>query len=157
MLDKNNLPQHIAIIMDGNGRWAKKKGLAAIFGHRAGAKTVDRITTDCAKLGIGALTLYSFSTENWKRSTDEVNGLMSLLYNYLEKKFKKLQSNNIRLNAIGRLDGLPDKVRQRLFDVIDKTSKNTKMVLTLALNYGARSEIADAAKDLAEEDRKSVV
>jgi undecaprenyl diphosphate synthase len=151
MIDKDNLPRHIAIIMDGNGRWAKRKGLPALFGHRAGAKTVDTITTDCARLGIEALTLYSFSTENWKRSSEEVNGLMNLLYNYLDKKLKKLQSNNIRLNAIGRLDRLPDKIRQRLFDVIDKTSKNTKMVLTLALNYGGRPEIADAAKNLAEE------
>ena len=148
MINKTDLPKHIAIIMDGNGRWAKKKHLPRIFGHRAGVKSVDIITQECADIGIEALTLYSFSTENWKRSESEINSLMDLLYNYLDKKYKKLQNNGIRLNAIGRLDGLPEKVRKRLFDIIKKTSKNTGMVLTLALNYGARQEITDAAKQL---------
>ena len=151
MIDKDNLPRHVAIIMDGNGRWASKRRLPKIFGHRAGAKAVDRITESSARLGIKALTLYSFSTENWKRSQEEVGGLMNLLYDYLERKYKKLQKNNIRLNAIGRLEELPGEVQERLFDVIKKTSKNTRMVLTLALNYGGRQEIADAAKKLAEE------
>ncbi|NQT95742.1 MAG: isoprenyl transferase [Candidatus Omnitrophica bacterium] len=151
MIDRQNLPKHIAIIMDGNGRWAKKRHLPKLLGHRAGAKTVDRITEACARIGIEALTLYSFSTENWKRSAKEVEGLMGLLFNYLEGKYKKLQKNNIRLNAIGRLDELPPKVRTRLFDVIKKTSKNTKMTLTLALNYGGRSEIVDATRKIGSE------
>lgn len=146
MIDKGNLPRHIAIIMDGNGRWAEKRRLPKILGHTAGARTVDRITTACAKLGIEALTLYSFSTENWKRSKEEVDGLMSLLYDYLGKKYKKLKENNISLKAIGRLDELPAKVRGRLFDVIEKTSGNKKMILNLALNYGGQQEIVDAAK-----------
>ena len=146
MTDKAKLPKHIAIIMDGNGRWAKKRYLPHVFGHRQGAKSVDIITEYCAKLGIEALTLYSFSTENWKRSPEEINALMGLLYNYLEKKYKKFQKNGIRLIAIGRLDALPDKVRSRLFDVMDKTAGNKKMVLTLALNYGSRQEIVDAAR-----------
>jgi undecaprenyl diphosphate synthase len=137
--------------MDGNGRWAKKRHLPVVFGHKAGAKTVDRITEECARLGIEALTIYSFSTENWSRPKEEIDGLMNLLYGYLEKKYNKLQKNKIRLNAIGRLNELPPKVQQRLNDVIRKTSDNTKMVLTLALNYGARQEIADAAKAIAEE------
>jgi len=149
MINKTDIPKHIAIIMDGNGRWAKKKHLPRIFGHRAGVKNVDIITQECADIGIEALTLYSFSTENWKRSSSEISGLMNLLRNYLDKKCKKLQDNDIRLNAIGRLDGLPEKVRKKLFDVMKKTSKNTRMVLTLALNYGGRQEIIDAAKQLA--------
>jgi len=157
MIDKTRLPRHIAIIMDGNGRWAKKRGLPKIFGHRGGAKTVDKITEDCAKLGIEALTLYSFSTENWKRSAEEVNALMRLLHDYLEKKYKKLQKNGIRLNAIGRLEGLPSEVRKRLLDVIKKTSGNTRMTLTLALNYGSRAEILDAAKRLIDGTRKGKI
>jgi len=157
MIDKTRLPRHIAIIMDGNGRWAKKRHLPKIFGHRGGAKTVDKITEDCARLGIEALTLYSFSTENWKRSAEEVNALMRLLYDYLEKKYKKLQKNSIRLNAIGRLEGLPSEVRKRLLDVIKKTSGNTRMTLTLALNYGSRAEILDAAKKLIDGTRKGKI
>lgn len=148
MIDKNNLPRHIAIIMDGNGRWAKKKYLPKILGHTAGVKTVDRITTACAKLGIEVLTLYSFSTENWKRSAEEIGGLMNLLYDYLGKKYEKLQKDNIRLSAIGRLSGLPLRVRTKLSDVIKKTSQNTGMTLNLALNYGGRQEIVDAVKKL---------
>ncbi len=148
MINKTNLPRHLAIIMDGNGRWAKSKRLPRIFGHREGTKSVDVIVQECVELGIEALTLYSFSTENWKRSDSEISGLMNLLYAYLNKKYKKMQDNGIRLNAIGRLDELPEKVRGKLIDVIKKTSKNTKMILTLALNYGGRQEITDAAKQL---------
>jgi len=148
MINKTNLPRHLAIIMDGNGRWAKKKRLPRIFGHREGTKSVDVIVQECVELGIEALTLYSFSTENWKRSDSEISGLMNLLHAFLSKKYKKMQDNGIRLNAIGRLDELPEKVRGKLTDIIKKTSKNTKMILTLALNYGGRQEITDAAKQL---------
>jgi len=148
MINKTDIPKHIAIIMDGNGRWAKKKHLPRVFGHRAGAKSVDVIAQECANIGIDALTLYTFSNENWKRSSSEISSLMNLLYNYLDKKYKKLLNSGIRLNAIGRLNELPEKVREKLFDVIKKTSKNTKMVLTLALNYGGRQEIIDVAKQL---------
>ncbi len=154
MTSDNNLPRHIAIIMDGNGRWAKRKHLPLLFGHRAGAKTIDIITQECAKIGIEALTLYAFSAENWKRSKPEVDGLMNLLYDYLNKKLKKLQKNNIRLNAIGRLEKLPLKVRTRLYDVMKKTSGNTGMVLSLALNYGSRQEITDAVKELVRKAQK---
>lgn len=148
MMDKNDFPEHIAIIMDGNGRWAKQKHLPTVMGHRYGARTVDRITSHCARLGIKALTLYSFSTENWKRPQEEVNALMNLLYEYLDKKIKKLNDNNVRLNAIGNIDGLPERVKEKLAEVIEKTSKNTGMILTLALNYGAREEILAACKRL---------
>jgi undecaprenyl diphosphate synthase len=154
MTDKTKLPKHIAIIMDGNGRWAKKKHLPRVFGHRQGAKSVDIITEYCAKLGIEALTLYSFSTENWKRSPEEIDALMGLLYDYLEKKYEKLQKNGIKLNAIGRLEALPEKVKSRLFDVMQKTSGNKKMVLTLALNYGSRQEILDAVRAIIRDTEK---
>lgn len=154
MIDTSNLPGHIAIILDGNGRWADKRHLPKIFGHRAGVKAVDRITEECVRLGIEALTIYVFSIENWKRSKEEIDGLMHLLYRYLKAKFNKLQRNNVRLNAIGRLKQLPLKVRERLFDVIEKTSKNKGMVFTLALNYGGKQEIVDAAKTLIEQAQK---
>ncbi|MFH1867379.1 MAG: isoprenyl transferase [Candidatus Omnitrophota bacterium] len=154
MIDEIKLPRHIAIIMDGNGRWADKRCLPKLLGHTAGARTVDRITTACAKLGIEVLTLYSFSTENWKRPKEEVGSLMNLLCDYLDKKYKKLQKNNIRLKAIGRLDALPPKVKKKLFDVMDKTSGNKAMTLNLALNYGGRQEIVDAVKGLLREADK---
>jgi len=149
-IDKARLPKHIAIILDGNGRWAKKRHLPKALGHREGAENVDRITETCRKIGIKALTLYSFSTENWKRPQKEVDALMNLLYDYLVKKYNKFQKNNIRLNAIGALDELPERARNKLFEVMQKTSKNDGMVLTLALNYGARREIVEAAKLLAQ-------
>jgi len=148
--DKARLPKHIAIILDGNGRWAKKRHLPKVLGHREGAENVDRITEACRKIGIKALTLYSFSTENWKRSKEEVDALMNLLYDYLVKKYNKFQKNNIRLNAIGQLDELPERTRDKLFEVMQKTSKNDGMILTLALNYGGRREIIEAAKTLAQ-------
>ena len=148
-MDKDKIPKHIAIIMDGNGRWARKRGLPHLLGHARGAKTVDKITEECARLGVKALTLYSFSAENWKRSDEEIDGLMNLLSDYLDKKFKKLQKNNISLHAIGRLDELPAKVGDSLKVVIRKTRDNTRMKLVLALNYGGRQEITDAARSLA--------
>ena len=154
MINKTNLPRHIAIIMDGNGRWAKRKRLPRIFGHREGTKSVDAIVQECAEIGIEALTLYTFSTENWKRSDSEISGLMNLLHTYLDKKYKKMQSNGIKLNAIGRLDELPEKVRDKLCEIIKKTSKNDRMILTLALNYGGRQEITDAAKQLVKRARQ---
>jgi undecaprenyl diphosphate synthase len=157
MNDGYILPKHIAIIMDGNGRWAEKRHLPKVFGHRQGAKSVDIITEYCARLGVDALTLYSFSTENWRRSQEEIDALMDLLYDYLEDRYPKLQKNNIRLNAIGRLDGLPGKVRARLSDVMARTRDNNKMILTLALNYGSRQEIADAAAGIAKDLKNNII
>lgn len=151
MIDESRLPRHIAIIMDGNGRWATKKHLPKILGHRAGVETVDRITEECVKLGIQALTLYAFSAENWKRSKKEIDGLMSLLCEYLRTRCNKLQKNKVRLNAIGRLKELPPRAREMLFEVMEKTSANKGMILTLALNYGGQQEIVDAAKRLFQE------
>jgi undecaprenyl diphosphate synthase len=141
-----NLPQHIAIIMDGNGRWAKKKNLPRIMGHRSGAKTVDAITEACARLGIKALTLYTFSSENWKRPKEEVDALMKLLEQALKDNRKRIKENNIKFNVIGRVDDLPAALKDATEDLMKETSGNSGMVLTLALNYGGRQEILDAVK-----------
>ena len=156
-IDRLRLPKHIAIIMDGNGRWAKKRHLPKLFGHARGAKSVDEITEASRELGIKALTLYTFSTENWKRPRKEISGLMDLLCEHLETKYEKLQKNSVRLNAIGGLDRLPHKVKERLFDVMRKTSENDGMVLTLALNYGGRQEIVDAARAVAEKAKSDAL
>lgn len=147
-IDHSRLPKHIAIIMDGNGRWAKQKGKLRVFGHENGTKSVRQITETCAELGVSCLTLYAFSTENWNRPKLEVQTLMKLLISSLKKEINTLQENNIKLNAIGNLEQLPKGVRKELLEVIDKTSNNTRMTLTLALSYGSRSEIINAVKEI---------
>lgn len=145
-IDPARLPAHIAIIMDGNGRWAKKRGLPRAAGHRAGALVVEDMAEACSKIGVKALTLYAFSTENWSRPAAEVSLLMDLLCDFLDKKRERMRANNIRLAAIGRLDALPEKARARLEKTISALSSNTGLVLSLALNYGGRQEIADAVR-----------
>lgn len=149
MLDKNNLPAHVAIIMDGNGRWAKKRGLPRIMGHRAGIKSVREVVTACAELGIKVLTLYAFSKENWQRPQKEVNTLMDLLKQYLDKEEKELMDNNIKFISIGQREQLPQKVRERLNQVEKLTQDNRGLILNLALNYGSRAEIVDATQKIA--------
>lgn len=152
MLDlglKENLPRHIAIIMDGNGRWAQMRGKPRIWGHRMGAKTVDLITQECSRIGIQQLTLYAFSTENWLRPQPEISYLMCLLRRFLMRERTKLMENNIRLTAIGQLERLPDSVRNELEYTQRLTTHNTGMTLCLALSYGGRSEIVQLAKKLA--------
>jgi len=143
------LPQHLAIIMDGNGRWAKKRGLLRALGHENGTKSVRRIVEQCARLGITYLTLYAFSTENWNRPSLEVETLMKLLVKSLKDELPTLQKNNIRLNAIGNLQTLPKSVHQQLTEVIAATQHNNRMTLTLALSYGAREELLQAVKQIA--------
>ena len=143
------LPRHIGIIMDGNGRWAQLRNKPRIWGHRMGVKTVDIITSECARLGIQQLTLYAFSSENWQRPGEEVTYLKSLLRRFLLTELRKLQENNIRFNAIGKLDRLPIRVQDAIEHVRDRTSHNTGMTLCLALSYGGRLEIVDLAKALA--------
>jgi undecaprenyl diphosphate synthase len=143
------LPSHIAIIMDGNGRWAKRRNLPRIMGHKEGAKSVRAVTEACAELGIKYLTLYAFSTENWKRQESEVNFLMRLLKDYLVKEKKTMMKNNVRLLAIGNISKLPSEVKKELAAAIKLTSKNTGLKLVLALNYGSRDEITMAAKNIA--------
>jgi undecaprenyl diphosphate synthase len=145
------VPQHIAIIMDGNGRWAQQRGLARLEGHRAGAETVRRIVTACGKLGIKYLTLYAFSTENWNRPKLEVNALMELLRSFIGKRLPELQKHDIRLNAIGSLERLPERVRSTLISAMEATKDNQTATLTLALSYGGRAEITATVQKLARE------
>ncbi len=144
------LPKHISIIMDGNGRWAKKKGLLRALGHEEGTKAVRDVVEGCAEIGIENLTLYAFSTENWNRPKLEVDILMRLLVTSLRKEIKTLTQNNIRLNAIGNLENLPKKAQKELNEVIDKTKNNKRMTLTLALSYGSREELIHAVKDISQ-------
>ena len=148
-INLERLPQHIAVIMDGNGRWAKKRRLPRIAGHRAGIRAVRQVVEACARLGVPYLTLYAFSIENWKRPHTEVRLLMGLLREYLKKEIKKLNEQNIRLGVIGRIGELPQAVQQDLQVALDKTRDNKGLRLTLALNYGARAELVDAVSDLA--------
>lgn len=147
----HKLPLHLAIIMDGNGRWAQKRGLPRIMGHRQGVKTVKRIVTLTREIGIKYLTLYAFSKENWQRPKEEVSTLMDLLYSYLEKELYEMLENDIRLETIGEIDLLPQRVKSKLFEVMKSTEKNQSMVLCLALSYGGRNEIIMAAKKIAED------
>ena len=156
-INKDNLPKHLAIIMDGNGRWAKQQGLLRAFGHEKGTKSV-RITVEtCAKLGIENLTLYAFSTENWNRPKLEVDTLMKLLVNSLKNELATLEKNNIRLNCIGNIELLPSKAKNELLSVIEKTKKNTRMTLTLALSYGSREELLNVVKIISEKVKNNII
>jgi len=148
-LDPAKLPSHVAIIMDGNGRWAKKRLLNRIQGHEKGSETVRAIVRACRKIGISYLTLYAFSTENWQRPQSEVTALMTLLKKYLESEQKEMLDNNIRLYAIGQIERLPKNVRQVLYKAMTLTKKNDGMILNLALSYGGRAEIVKMVKEIA--------
>lgn len=145
------IPRHLAVIMDGNGRWAQQRGLPRVAGHEAGAESVREITRACARMGVEALTLYSFSTENWGRPEDEVSALMALLERYLREELEELRTNRIRLRAIGELDRLPAHVSTALRIVADATKHQDGMQLVLALSYGSRTEITKAVQELAVE------
>ncbi|MBI3324680.1 MAG: isoprenyl transferase [Candidatus Omnitrophica bacterium] len=150
MFDSNRLPRHIAIIMDGNGRWATARGLPRILGHRGGAEAVRRISEACCELGIGALTLYAFSWENWSRPSAEIQELMGLLDEFILGEVRTLRANQIRVRAIGRLEQLPAGVRAHLQQLMRQTAAFSRMTLTLALSYGGRQEIVDAARRIAQ-------
>ena len=156
-IHSENLPKHIAIIMDGNGRWAKEKGFLRVFGHENGTKSVKTTVESCAELGIENLTLYAFSTENWNRPKLEVKTLMQLLISSLKKEMSTLQKNSIRLNAIGNLEHLPARVRKELLHVIDETKNNTRMTLTLALSYGSRDELVNATKQICDKVKNNII
>ena len=153
-LDFHRLPKHIALIMDGNGRWAKQQGLMRVRGHEKGAKAVREAVETCAELGIPNLTLYAFSTENWKRPKVEVETLMKLLISSLRKELKTLQKNNISLRAVGALDLLPQSAQTELNEVMKATENNTRMKLTLALSYGSREELLSVFKKVAVQVQK---
>ena len=149
-IDLTSLPQHIAIIMDGNGRWAKSKGKNRLFGHTNGVTAVRATTEGCAELGVKYLTLYAFSTENWNRPMLEVSGLMNLLLKTIQLEVKTLQKNNIRLRAIGNIDELPGNTAKELRQAMDETAGNTRMDLILALNYSGKADILQSAKKIVE-------
>jgi len=155
MLDKNSLPRHVAIIMDGNGRWAKNQGKPRIMGHRVGVESVQEIVRTSRELGIEVLTLYAFSTENWKRPALEVQSLMALLKTFLESELSTLLENNVSLRCIGQKERIPPEVRKVLDRVISKTADNTGLTLCLALSYGARSELVQAVQTIAAECMRS--
>jgi undecaprenyl diphosphate synthase len=148
-IDLKRLPRHIAVIMDGNGRWAKKKMLPRVEGHRRGVKTVDKIVTLCTEMHIEALTLYSFSDENWNRPRSEIDALMKILDQYLNKELERMKRENIRFNTIGRIHELPQSIQTLIRHAEDTTRNNDGLILTLALSYGGRQEIVDAVKKIA--------
>ncbi len=148
-IDKNNIPKHIAIIMDGNGRWAKKRNLPRIAGHKEGMSTVKRIAIAADELGVKAMTLYAFSTENWKRPTDEVSFLMKLPGDFFGTFMPELQERNMKIELIGFIDQLPEATKKVVLKAVEDTKNNTGMVLTFALNYGSRAEILEATKSIA--------
>ena len=156
-IDKKNLPKHLSIIMDGNGRWAKQKGLLRAMGHENGTKSVKATIEACAKLGIEFLTLYAFSTENWNRPKLEVETLMKLLVKSLKKELQTLKDNNIKLNAIGNLEKLPKSAQKELLDVIEATKDNSRMTLTLALSYGSREEIVNAVRNISNKVKNNII
>jgi len=148
-IDASRVPQHIAIIMDGNGRWATERGKERSYGHQAGVETVRRITSECTRLGVKYLTLYTFSTENWNRPADEVAALMGLVLSSLEDEI--FMKNNVRFQVIGDIGRLPSSVQQKLQETIDHTAANSAMTMVVALSYSSRWEITEAARKIAEE------
>ena len=156
-IDELNVPKHLAIIMDGNGRWAKERGKHRVFGHEHGVKTVRIVVEQCAQIGVGYLTLYTFSTENWNRPKVEVQTLMRLLVSSLRKELKTFNKHNIRLNTIGNIAALPSKAYKELIEVMNQTKDNTGMTLTLALSYGAREEIQSAVKAISTKVKNNII
>ena len=153
----NIIPEHIAIIMDGNGRWAKKRGLPRIAGHRQGIKSVREITNICSDIGVKYLTLYTFSTENWNRPQKEVDALMMLLLSTIKHEIKDIHKNNLVLSTIGNIEVLPKNIKKEISNGIDLTSNNTGLNLILALNYGSRQEIIVAVKNIIEKNNKDEI
>lgn len=153
----HNLPKHLAIIMDGNGRWAKQKGKHRVFGHENGVKTVREVVQNCREIGVEYLTLYTFSTENWNRPKMEIETLMRLLVSSLKKELKTFNKNNIRLNTIGNISALPQRAYKELLEVMEKTKGNTGMVLTLALSYGSREELQSAVKAICIKVKNNII
>jgi undecaprenyl diphosphate synthase len=156
-INTSNIPKHVAIIMDGNGRWAKQQGFLRAFGHENGTKSVRTTVETCAKIGVKNLTLYAFSTENWNRPKLEVDTLMKLLVHSLKNELKTLQENNIKLNSIGNLSQLPKSIQKELNEVITLTEHNSQMTLTLALSYGSREELIQATKTISDKVKNNII
>ena len=156
-IDKNNIPKHIAIIMDGNGRWAKKIGRERTIGHSSGVKSVRDVLEGCIELNIKNLTLYVFSIENWQRPKIEVNALMHLLFKSITHELDNLMKNNIRLKIIGNDSMLPTKIKEKLIDAVSKTKSNTGLILNLAVSYGSKQEIIQAVKNISNKVKKNII
>ena len=156
-MDKENLPKHIAIIMDGNRRWARNKGLPVSLGHKEGAKTLEKIVRYAKSIGIKYITVYAFSTENWKRSQEEVSTLMNLMLNYLESYSKRADSENIKVNILGSRQGLSEKMVDLIDKCMERTKNNTGITFNIALNYGGRDEIVRAVKSIAEKVKENEI
>ena len=148
LINLQRVPKHVAIIMDGNGRWARGKGMSRVFGHKNALTAVRESIESAAQIGVKAITLYAFSTENWNRPKLEVDALMSLLVNSLKKELLTFQENGVIVNAIGNIENLPNKAKKALNDVITQTKDNSKIIMTLALSYGSREEIVNAIKNI---------
>lgn len=146
-MDKNNIPQHIAVIMDGNGRWARKRGLPRIAGHREGAESVRAILKACAEFGVKYLTVYAFSTENWGRPKEEVSFLMALFAKTIDREMKELMKNKVRLKFLGRLDKFSPGLKKKMLEAMEKTKDNQRITLSVMVNYGGRAEIVDAVNE----------
>lgn len=155
--DRNNLPKHIAIIMDGNRRWAKQRGLTTKEGHKAGSKNLERIALFCNEIGIKYLTVYAFSTENWKRSQEEVGALMFILKANLDSMLRKMDLKNIKIRVIGEKENIPEDIAEKISKLIEKTKNNTGLVLNIAFNYGGRAEIAHACRVIAEKTKNGEI
>lgn len=153
-INKELMPIHIAIIMDGNRRWAKKQGKPAAFGHKEGAKTLEKIVRYANKIGLQYITVYAFSTENWKRTEEEVSALMGLLKNYLDDYAKRANTENIKVNIIGNIDTLPDNIQNSMRECMKRTKDNTGITFNIAFNYGSRAEIEDAIKTISQKVEK---
>ena len=156
-IDLENMPTHIAIIMDGNGRWAKSRFLPRTAGHKAGVETIRKVVKEADRLGIQYLTLYAFSTENWKRPKLEVDALMNLLVTYLRNEIDELHKNNVKLTAVGDFEKLPEACVKELHSAMDKTKDNTGLHLNLALNYGGRNDIREAVVEIAKEYKEGKI
>lgn len=156
-LDMDNIPKHIAIIMDGNGRWAKKRKLPRTMGHKAGVETIRRVLKEADKLGIKYMTLYAFSTENWKRPKDEVSALMKLLVQYLRQEIKELHKNGVKINVLGDVSRLPKECQEEIDRAVTKTQNNEGIMMNIALNYGGRDEILRAVKLISEDISKGII
>ena len=157
IIDKTKTPNHIAVIMDGNGRWAKAKGFIRTIGHEKGAEVIENVVTACSDMGVKYLTLYAFSTENWKRPKLEVNTLMRLLVYNLKKEVARFMEKGVRLNTIGNIDKLPSNVKKQLLEVIERTKNNDTITLTLALSYGGREELIHGVKEICAKVKNNII
>lgn len=156
-MEQDNLPKHIAIIMDGNRRWAKKRNLPVALGHKEGAKTLEKIVRYANKIGIKYITVYAFSTENWKRTEEEVNSLMTLFQNYLDDYSKRADSENIKVKIIGSRENLSNKMIDKIEKCMERTKNNTGITFNIALNYGGRDEIVAAVKEIAQKVKQNEI